>query len=180
MQTLLRLSYFFRAKFGFEGFAQCKRLNMFQLCSDGWSGEACSHNLVAKRRQVISWLFIFCDCKCCNDGGQDCQFLAALAALCPPWSLTHWLCWIQLQNFDQTIPNLPELPMRPTFLTHLKYLTTWSGLDIPTHLIYLHICPTHLPDLLTGPYNLPNRIDNHPESTDNLPEPTDNLKPAYL
>ena len=77
MQTLLRLSYFFRAKFGFEGFAQCKRLNMLQLCSDGWSGEACSHNLVAKRRQVISWLFIFCDYKCCNDGGQDCQFLSS-------------------------------------------------------------------------------------------------------
>ena len=55
--------------------------------------------------------------------------------------------------------------MWPTFLNHLKYLTTWHTHppDIPTHLTYLPICPTHQPDLLTRPYNLPNQIDNHPE-----------------
>ena len=44
-----------------------------------------------------------------------------------------------------------------------------------THLTYVPICPTHLPDLLNRPYNLQNRIDNHPEPTDNLPKPPDNL-----
>ena len=70
------------------------------------------------------------------------HFLAARAALfLPCWlthSLTDWLFWIQLQTFDQTIPNLLDISMRPTFLTHLKYLATWHTHppEPPTHLSY--------------------------------------------
>ena len=37
------------------------------------------------------------------------------------------------------------------------------------------MCPTHLPDLLTNPDNLPKPTDNLPEPKENLPEPSDNL-----
>ena len=52
-------------------------------------------------------------------------FLAALAALCPPLSVSDCVEFRALQTKpDQTRPNLPDLPTRLAFLTHLKYLAT--------------------------------------------------------
>ena len=124
-------------------------------------------------------------------------FLAALAALYPPWILTDWLTyWLMVLDLEPSRPNQtkPTWPIYHTkpwifrsltkpYQTYLNYLSdllswhTWGTCppDKPTHLTYVPICPTHLPDLLNRPYNLQNRIDNHPEPTDNLPKPPDNL-----
>ena len=105
-------------------------------------------------------------------------FLAALAALYPPcWlshSLTHWLT--DCSEFSFRSLTKPY----QTYLNYLSDLLSWHTWgtcppDKPTHLTYVPICPTHLPDLLNRPYNLQNRIDNHPEPTDNLPKPPDNF-----
>ena len=84
------------------------------------------------------------------------HFLAALAALCPPWLLTDGCGFRAFQTKpDQTyLTYLPDLLSWPTWAT--------SQPDIPTHLTYPPICLAHLLDLPTHP--------------DNLPEPTDNLQ----
>ena len=66
------------------------------------------------------------------------QFLAALAALYPPLWFIHSWSWIQLQNFDQTIPTTSTTYFSdpPELLSHLTYPPTW-----PTH---PSVLPTHL------------------------------------
>ena len=65
-----------------------------------------------------------------------------------------------------------------TYLNYQRYLLSWPTWstwppDIPTHLIYPPICPTHPPDFkLIHPDNLPEPTHNLPEPTYNLPEPT--------
>ena len=52
-------------------------------------------------------------------------FLAALAALYPPWSLTYWLTdWPMVMDLEPSRPNQTK-PTWPNLPIHLSYPPTW-------------------------------------------------------